>query len=91
MILKERLKDGIQQNGDTYTNTYRHLHQSGTLLHHPTLPSFIAVRICCCSVAQSCPTLCNGMDYSLPGFSVHGGFQARILERVAVSFLRGSS
>ena len=31
-------------------------------------------------VAQSCPTLCDPMDYSLPGSSVHGIFQARILE-----------
>ena len=42
-------------------------------------------------VAQSCPTLCNPMDCSLPGFSVHGLFQARILEWVAISFSRGSS
>ena len=31
-------------------------------------------------VAQSCPTLCNPMDCSLPGFAVHGIFQARVLE-----------
>ena len=31
-------------------------------------------------IAQSCPTLCESMDYSLPGSSVHGIFQARILE-----------
>ena len=31
-------------------------------------------------VAQSCPTLCDPMDCSLPGFSVHGVFQARVLE-----------
>ena len=37
-------------------------------------------------VAQSCPTLCDPMDYSLPGFSVHGIFQARVLEWVAISF-----
>ena len=36
-------------------------------------------------VAQSCPTLCNPMDCSLPGSSVHGIFQARILEWVAIS------
>ena len=42
-------------------------------------------------VAQSCPTLCNSMDCSLPGSSVHGIFQARILEWVAISFSRGSS
>ena len=37
-------------------------------------------------VAQSCPTLCDPMDCSLPGFSVHGIFQARVLEWVATSF-----
>ena len=57
-------------------------------------------------VAQSCPTLCNPMDCSLPGSSihgidpmdcslpgssVHGIFQARVLEWGAISFSRGSS
>ena len=42
-------------------------------------------------VAQSCSTLCNPMDYSLPGSSIHGVFQARVLEWVAISFSRGSS
>ena len=42
-------------------------------------------------VAQSCPTLCDSTDCSLPGFSVHGIFQARILEWAAISFSRGSS
>ena len=37
-------------------------------------------------VTQSCPTLCNLMDCSQPGSSVHGIFQARILEWVAISF-----
>ena len=36
-------------------------------------------------VAQSCPTLCDPMDYSLPGSSVHGIFQARVLEWVAIA------
>ena len=40
---------------------------------------------------QSRPTLCNLMDYGPPGSSVHGIFQARILEWVAVSFSRGFS
>ena len=40
-------------------------------------------------VAQS--TLCNPMDCSLPGFSVHGIFQARVLEWGAIFFSRGSS
>ena len=41
-----------------------------------------------CSVAQSCPTLFHPMDYSLQGSSVHGIFQARILEWVAISSSR---
>ena len=42
-------------------------------------------------VAQWCPTLCDPMDCSLPGSSIHGIFQARVLEWVAISFSRGSS
>ena len=42
-------------------------------------------------VTQLCLTLCNPMDCSLPGSSVHGIFQARILEWVAMSFSRRSS
>ena len=41
-------------------------------------------------VAQSCPTLCDPMDCSPPGSSVHGILQARILEWVAITFSRGS-
>ena len=40
---------------------------------------------------QSCPTLCNPMDYSPPGSSVHGILQARIWEWVAMPSSRGSS
>ena len=42
-----------------------------------------------CSVAKSCVNLCGPMDP--PGFSVHGIFQARMLERVVISFSRASS
>ena len=42
-------------------------------------------------VAQSCLTLCDPMDSSLPGSAVHGIFQARILEWAAISFFRGSA
>ena len=42
-------------------------------------------------IIQLYPTLCNRMDYSPPGFSVHGIFQARILEWVPIPFSRGSS
>ena len=37
-------------------------------------------------VAQSCPTLSDPMDCSPPGFSVHGVFQARVLEWGAIAF-----
>ena len=42
-------------------------------------------------VSQSCPTLCDPMDCSLQGSSIHGIFQVRVLEWVAISFSRGSS
>ena len=42
-------------------------------------------------VAQSCPTLCDPVDCSPPGSSVHGISQARILEWVVITFFRGSS
>ena len=45
-----------------------------------------AYRVLVSEVAQSCLTVCNPMDCSLPGFSVHGIFQARVLEWVSTSF-----
>ena len=41
-------------------------------------------------VSQSCLTLCDSMDCSPQGSSVHGIFQAKILEWFAISFFRGS-
>ena len=41
-------------------------------------------------VAESCPTLSDAMDYSLPGSSIHGIFQARVLEWGATAFSRTS-
>ena len=65
---------------------------SGLCLCNPSLSLLLRVHsLCCCLVAQSCPTLCHPMDCSSPGASVHGISQARILECVAVSFSRGSS
>ena len=52
-------------------------------------PGFLILETTCVC-AQSCLTLCNSVDYSLPGSSVHGIFQARILEWVAIPFSRGS-
>ena len=63
--------------------------------------NIIALQCFCCStsstscvcvlVIQSCLTFRNPMDYSPPGSFVHGIFQARILEQVAIAYSRGSS
>ena len=48
---------------------------------------YVFYIVCVCVlVPQLCPILCHNTDYSLPGSSVHGILQARILEWVAVSF-----
>ena len=52
---------------------------------------FLSIVCVVCLVAQSCLTLCNPVDCSPPGSSVHGIFQARILELVAISSFRESS
>ena len=55
----------------------------------------VCVSVCVCmharSIAQSRLTLCDSMDYSPPGSSVHGILRARMLEWVAVSYSSGSS
>ena len=56
-----------------------------------TFLSFHFLISMCVLVAQSCPTLCNPMDCSPPGSSVHGILQAGTLGWVATSFSRGSS
>ena len=61
------------------TNTNQH---AACLAHHSESES---------EVAQSCLTLCNPMDCSLPGFWVHGILQARILEWVAISLVTSIS
>ena len=51
----------------------------------------ICLCIAVCLVAKSCPTLCDPVDCSSPGFSVHGILQGRKLGRVAMPSSRGSS
>ena len=55
---------------------------------HPRASQFSCMRA---KSPQSCPTLCDAMDCSPPGSSVHGICQARILEWVAMPTSRGSS
>ena len=54
-------------------------------------PSFACVHTQLHTQSQSCLTLCNPMNCSPPGFSVHGILQARILEWIAIPFCRGFS
>ena len=51
----------------------------------------VCVCVCARMYAQSCPTLCDPMDCSLPGSSVREILQAGILEWVSISSSRGSS
>ena len=58
----------------------------------PKCPMLADSSVCVCvCVSQLCPTLRNPMDCNLPGSSVHGILQARILEWVAMSFSRADS
>ena len=54
---------------------------------HGLLP----IPVCTCAVVQLCPILCDPFDCSPPGSSIHGIFQPKILEWVAISSSRGSS
>ena len=73
--------------------------QSGKCLRYPGAlwdPRRLGPRLRCLvtprkSAGETPLTLCDPMDCSLPGSSVHGIFQARILEWIAISFSRGSS
>ena len=56
---------------------------------HPAYLTYMQGVVCVC--AQSCLTLCNPKDCSPPGSSLHGIFQAIILEWVAISYSRGST
>ena len=55
------------------------------------LTSYKHIICCCCLVPKSCLTLCDPVDWSPPGSSVHGSFQLRILEWVAISSFKRSS
>ena len=71
------------------TNGYSLDSSSGGGFKLITWVSYITAAAAAAAAAkslQSCPTLCDPVDCSLPGFSVHGILQARTLEWVAISF-----
>ena len=60
------------------------MHETHSVTSDSLQPCEPCVCVCVC-ITQSCPTLCDAMDCSPPGSSVHGILQATILEWVAVS------
>ena len=83
----------------TWISDPSHCHRTEdgvSVLGHLSSPHFPAFYLtltsfAVCSVTQWCLTLCNPLDCSPPGSSVHGISQARILEWVAISSSKGSS
>ena len=89
-MIKLHIRNQVQRNGATvfwngiFEKANLHGHLEGTEQH--------LGPVCMCAKRhQSCLTLCNPADHSLPGSSVHGILQARILEWVAMPSSRGSS
>ena len=85
-----------QPHPQTYSNFRGRAALNKTAIHCKrqemlTLTVCMYVVMCVCVWVQLCPTLCDPMGSSLPGSSAHGIFQARILERVSISFSRGFS
>ena len=83
-------KEGIHTQTHTHTHTQTHTADSPGGFPGVSDSKQSALNAVCVSVAQSC-LLCNPMDCNLPGASVQGILQARVLEWVAISFSRGSS
>ena len=75
-----------QQQHDSYFNTLCFYSPRQTKDHQVNLNQESESES---EVAQLCPTLCDPMDCSLSGSSVHGIFQARVLEWIAISFSNG--
>ena len=91
-------KDGLQIGSSTVPGHIQALIREVWTLTYICM--YIRMYACMCAcmytlseseVTQSCLTLCDPMDDSLPGSVVHGIFQARILEWAAISFSRRSS
>ena len=78
----------ILQRRNLTNTTLTRWSRSTPIISHVNSMCLWCCAVCC---AQLCPTLCNTMDCSPPGSSVHGIFQARILECIAISSSRGSS
>ena len=67
------------------------IYKIGSLCGKPEINATLLINYWWWSLNHSCPALCDPMDYRLPGSSVHGIVQARILERTATSLSRETS
>ena len=89
--LSSRAGETHNLSNTPHTHTHTHTHTMGLEEVPGDRKRFIPNGATESEVTQSCLTLCDPMDCSLPGSSVHGIFQARILEWVAISFSRDLS
>ena len=80
----------INESEPSYLTSYKVNIQKGTISQYTSNKKILTSAVPCL-VAQSYLTLCNPVDWMLPGSSVHGILQARILEWVATPSSRGSS
>ena len=81
----------VLNNSVTLVMSHKFL-QAQTSQKGTKMPSSKEQHVCVCAKSlQSCPTLCDPMDCSSLGLTVHGILQARILEWVAIASSRGSS
>ena len=74
---------GARRNKYSMRGTWPSSHPS---IHSFYLSIYLPTHLSLCERAQLCPTLCHPKDYSPPGFSSHGIFQARVLEWDAIAF-----
>ena len=95
-IIKRAIKVIFYKNGNFRNNQITVTKQKQR--SKQTKKPFVSIYICIfvmhglfVLVTQSCPTLCDPMDWSPPDSSVHGILLARILEWAAIPFSRGSS
>ena len=96
---KTRLRHRQAQREDSHLqgkerNLRRNRSCQYVILYFQPLPRTVRNNLCCLLPAewlQLCPTLCDTRDCSPPVSSIHGIFQARVLEWAAISFYWGSS
>ena len=75
----------------TYMGRYKQIWLCSVGIYSPASQGWVMSYTVHTKALQSCPSLCDPIDHSPPGSSVHGILQSRILECVGILFSRGSS